>query len=53
MFDFVIVGADLYGAVCAHELSKCYHIGGNVYTERIENTNIMTWFKSYLKLWSL
>ncbi|MGL6393674.1 FAD-dependent oxidoreductase [Aeromonas veronii] len=42
-YDYVIVGAGLFGAVCAHELhkkgkrvlvlEKRDHIGGNVYTE--------------------
>lgn len=42
-YDYVIVGAGLFGAVCAHELhkkgkrvlvlEKRGHIGGNVYTE--------------------
>ncbi|MBS5771530.1 UDP-galactopyranose mutase [Kosakonia cowanii] len=43
MYDYLIVGAGLYGAVCAHELTKRSkkvllvekrnHIGGNIYTE--------------------
>jgi len=42
-YDYVIVGAGLFGAVCAHELhkkgkrvlvlEKRKHIGGNIYTE--------------------
>lgn len=42
-YDYLIVGAGLFGAVCAHELTKAgkkvlvidkrAHIGGNVYTE--------------------
>lgn len=42
-YDYLIVGAGLFGAVCAHELhkrgksvlviEKRHHIGGNVYTE--------------------
>lgn len=45
-YDVLIVGAGLYGAVCAHELTKrgktCLvlekrdHIGGNIYTKEIE-----------------
>lgn len=45
-YDFLIVGAGLYGAVFAHEahqagkrclvLEKRSHIGGNVYTEMVE-----------------
>ncbi|MDE5548805.1 MAG: UDP-galactopyranose mutase [Clostridia bacterium] len=50
MYDYLIVGSGLYGAVCAHELTKagrkCLilekrpHIGGNVYTEEIEGINV-------------
>ena len=49
-YDYLIVGAGLYGAVFAHEMSKagktCLvidkrdHIGGNVYTENIEGINV-------------
>ncbi len=49
MFDYLIVGAGLYGAICAHELTKkgykCLvidkrnHIAGNIYTENIEGIN--------------
>ena len=49
-YDYLIVGAGLYGAVCAYELGKrgkkCLvidkrnHIGGNVYTEEIEGINV-------------
>ena len=49
-YDFLIVGAGLFGAVCAHELTnkgyKCLvidkksHIGGNIYTECIEGINV-------------
>jgi UDP-galactopyranose mutase len=49
-YDFLIVGAGLYGSVCAHELNKkgykCIvlekrnHIGGNCYTESRDNINI-------------
>ena len=49
-YDYLIVGSGLYGAVCAHELTKqgkkCLvvekrdHIGGNVYTEEIEGINV-------------
>lgn len=49
-YDFLIVGSGLYGAVCAHELTKrgkrCLviekrkHIGGNIYTESIEGINV-------------
>ena len=50
MYDYLIVGSGLYGAICAHELTKkgykCLvidkrnHIGGNIYTENIEGINV-------------
>lgn len=50
MYDYVIVGAGLYGAVCARELTdvgktvlvidKRSHIAGNVFTEEIEGINV-------------
>ncbi len=50
MFDYLIVGAGLYGAVCAYELSKkgkkCIviekrnHIGGNIYTKEVEGIQV-------------
>ena len=49
-YDFLIVGAGLFGAVCAYELSKigkkCLviekrnHIGGNIYTENVDGINV-------------
>ena len=49
-YDYLIVGAGLYGAVFAHEANKAgkkclvidrrSHIGGNVYTEEIEGINV-------------
>ncbi len=49
-YDYLIVGAGLYGAVFAHEaaeagktclvIDKRSHIGGNVYTENIEGINV-------------
>ena len=49
-YDYLIVGAGFFGAICAHELSKkgfkCLvidkkqHIGGNCYTEKRDNINI-------------
>ena len=49
-YDYLIVGAGLYGAVAAHELTKkgksCLvidrrdHIAGNEYTEEIEGINV-------------
>ncbi len=49
-YDYLIVGAGLYGAVCAREaykkgkrvlvIDKRDHVGGNVYTEKIEGINV-------------
>lgn len=49
-FDYLIVGAGLYGATAAHELrrqgksvlviEKRNHVGGNVYTENIEGIQV-------------
>lgn len=49
MYDYLIVGAGLYGAVFAHEakahgksvlvIDKREHIAGNVYTEKVEGIN--------------
>ena len=50
MFDYLVVGAGLYGAVFAHEaaqagkrvlvIDKRCNIGGNVYTEELEGINV-------------
>lgn len=50
MYNYLIVGAGLYGAVCARELTdagqKCLvidrrdHIAGNVYTEQVEGIHV-------------
>ena len=50
MYDYLIVGAGLFGAVFAHEATKkgrrCLvidkrnHIGGNVYCESIEDISV-------------
>ncbi len=50
MYDYLIVGAGLYGAVFAREMTdngyKCLlidkrdHIAGNVYTENVEDINV-------------
>ena len=50
MYDYLIVGAGLYGAVFAHELTKqgrsCLvidrrsHIAGNIYTDNINGINV-------------
>lgn len=49
-YDYLIVGAGLFGAVFAYEMKKknkkClvidkrYHKGGNIYCENIENINV-------------
>ena len=50
MYDYLIVGAGLYGAVCARELTdsgkrvlvidRRPHIAGNVYTKKVEGINV-------------
>lgn len=50
MYDYLIVGSGLYGAVFAHEakkrgrsvlvIDKRAHIAGNVYTEKVEGINV-------------
>ena len=50
MYDYLIVGAGLYGAVFAHEAKKAGksvlvvdrrpHVAGNVYTEKIEGIHV-------------
>ena len=50
MYDYLVVGAGLYGAVFAHEAKRCGkrvlvidkrpNIAGNVYTEEIEGINV-------------
>lgn len=50
MYDYLIVGAGLFGAVFAHEMTvkgksclvidKRDHVGGNVYTKEIEGINV-------------
>ena len=49
-YDYLIVGAGLYGAVFAHEAKKAgkkclvidkrSHIAGNIYTEPVEGINV-------------
>jgi len=49
-YDYLVVGAGLFGAVFAHEAKKCGkkvlvidkrpHIAGNIYTEEIEGINV-------------
>lgn len=50
MYDYLIIGAGLFGSVFAHEatargksclvIEKRSHIGGNCYTEKIEGINV-------------
>lgn len=50
MYDYLIVGSGLFGSICAYEANKkgkkCLvidkrpNIGGNIYTEKIENINV-------------
>ena len=50
MYDYLIVGSGLFGAVFAHEamkkgktclvLEKRRHIGGNIYTEEVEGIQV-------------
>lgn len=50
MYDYLVVGAGLFGAVFAHEMKeqgkKCLvidkrsHIGGNIYTERMDGIDV-------------
>lgn len=50
MYDYLVVGAGLYGAVFANEahragkkvlvIDKREHIAGNVYTKKVEGTNV-------------
>lgn len=49
-YDYLVVGAGLYGAIFAHEAKKCGktvlvidkrpNIAGNIYTEKIEDINV-------------
>ena len=50
MYDYLIVGAGLYGAVCARELTdkgykvlvidKRNNVAGNIYTENVEGIDV-------------
>ena len=50
MYDYLVVGAGLFGAIFAHEankrgkkvlvIDKREHIGGNIYCEKIEDINV-------------
>ena len=53
MYDYLIVGAGLFGSVFAHEMTKkgktCLilekraHVGGNIYTQEIEGIQVHTY----------
>ena len=50
MYDYLVVGAGLYGAIFAHEakvagksvlvIDKRSNIAGNVFTEKVEGINV-------------
>lgn len=50
MYDYLIVGSGLYGAICAYELNKKGYkvkvidkrdnVGGNIYTKNVEGINV-------------
>ena len=50
MYDYIIIGSGLFGSIIAHELKKLdkkilviekrNHIGGNCYTEKINDINV-------------
>lgn len=50
MYDYLIVGSGLYGAICAHELNKKGykvlvidkrdHVAGNIYTKKVEGIDV-------------
>ena len=50
MYDYIIVGAGLFGSVCAHEarragkkvlvIDKRAHVAGNVYTRKVEGIHV-------------
>lgn len=50
MYDYLVVGSGLYGAVFAHEARACGksvlvvdkrpNIGGNIYTEKVEGNDV-------------
>ena len=52
MYNYLVVGSGLYGAIFAHEAKKAGksvlvidkrpNIAGNIYTEKIEGINVLT-----------
>lgn len=50
MYDYLIVGSNLFGATFAHEttclgqrcmvLDECPNLGGNIYQESVEGINV-------------
>ena len=64
MYDYLIVGSGLYGAIFAHEakekgqtvlvIDKCPNIGGNIYTENIEGINVHKYgTHTFNKMWGV
>ena len=56
MYDYLVVGAGLYGSVFDHEVNKKGksvmvidkrpNVGGNIYTEKIEGINCLLYTSS-------
>ena len=57
-YDYLIVGAGLFGAVFAHEaagnvaknclvIDRRDHIGGNIYTEKVEEIQVHQLWRTY------
>ena len=50
MYDYLVVGSGLFGAIFAHEakkkgkrvlvVEKRTHVAGNIYTEKVEGINV-------------
>ena len=66
LYDYLIVGSGLFGAVCAHELTnagkKCLvlerrdHLGGNIYCDKFDGINVHRYgahvfHTSYKEVW--
>lgn len=57
-YDYLIVGAGLFGAVFAHEahkkgkkclvIDKREHLAGNIYTEKIDDIDVHKYGAAYL-----